>query len=364
MRDAAEPVRVAVLLGTGWGALEHHNTRWRSVLDLWAGDERVDALTVVDFPSMSIRNLARRRAAAAPSWHERIPLVRGRVAVLRSTSPLDALAWRMTGRALRRALGRVDVAIAATPLWAPVLRHLDATRRGFDAVDDWRALSSIQRVQTHVTAGYEAAASVNSATAVSDALSERLARDFGLPCVTVANGVDLARFADATAAPPAGLPPEPFALYVGVIEERVDIDLLARAGKVMPVVAAGPANAATAEALRAAGVTWLGPVDPSQVPALMRAAAVGLLPHRDNALTTSMDPMKAREYLAAGLPIVTSVGLPDDCASPRVALAGPDAFADAVRAAARLEKLDGPDPSVHHRSWRDVADELLRAHVG
>lgn len=366
-RGDADAADVVVFLGTAWNRLEAHNTRWRSVLQAWAASQRVARLRVVSYPGMSIRNAVRAKAVRTDSWDPRIEAVVGRLPVLRRHTTFDGLAWRVTARALEAVLpstGHRRVLVASTPLWAPVLPFMRADRRGFDAVDDWRALASMRQLRGHVVAGYRAAASLDTVTTVSAALTSRLAADFGIAGHTVPNGVEVDRFAAASAEHMEGLPAGSFALYVGVVEDRVDLALLAAARAVMPVVVAGPSDEPTAQRLRELGLTWIGAVDQARVPALMRAATVGLLPHRSNALTESMDPMKTREYLAAGLPIVTSVGLADTGASPRVLTAvSPQEFEAAVRAAAALPAIEGPDPHAHHRSWREVADELLLLHL-
>jgi glycosyltransferase involved in cell wall biosynthesis len=356
---------VVVLLGTAWSRLASQNTRWRSVLQQWADDARVGTLTVVDFPSLSLRNLTRRRAEPMASWDPRIAAVSARVAVHRVATPVDPVAWRMTGAALHRALpgGRDRVVIAATPLWTPVLRHVPAARHGFDAVDDWRALPAVQRVAGHVERGYAAARGCDMVTAVSQPLADRLRADFDVDAIAVPNGVDVDAYRGPRPDLPAGVPDGPYAVYLGVVQQRVDLSLLVAAQGVLPVVVGGNADDATAQRLRDAGVTFLGPVAPDDVPALLRGAAVGLLPHRVDALTTSMSPMKVLEYLAAGLP-VAATPVPLTVESERVVVAGDASFATAVRDALALGRLDGPDAAVEGLGWPSVAGDLLRRHTG
>lgn len=360
-------VEVIVLLGTAWQSLEHHNTRWRAVVQHWAADHRVGQLHVVDFPSISVRNLRRPRAATLASWDPRVRAASGRITLWRRRTPFDALSWRATGRALSSlypTTARPRVVVAATPLWAPVLRHLTADRRSFDAVDDWRALPSVARVQDHVVSGYCAAARADSASAVSSVLAERLRCDFGLAAKPIPNGVDLDRFHGASPPVPSGVPAEPYAIYVGVIQERVDLDLLRAASRVMPVVVAGPASPATVATLVNDGVFYLGTVMEPVVTALLRGATVGLIPHHVDELTTSMDPMKLREYLAAGLPVVTTADSSAATGTSRVLIAADvAAFAEAVRMACLLGPLHLPDPGVTHRTWKSVADDLFDEHI-
>jgi glycosyltransferase involved in cell wall biosynthesis len=358
---------VVVLLGTAWRSLEHHSTRWRAVVQQWAGDSRIAGVRVVDYPGMSVRNVLAPLAVALDSWDPRVHAITGRIPLWRRRTPLDPLAWRAAGRALSSLLAptnRPRVLLAATPLWAPVMRHVAADRRGFDAVDDWRALPAVARVRDHVVAGYHAAARSDSASAVSEVLADRLGHDFGIAAMPIPNGVDLARFHATASPPPPGAPAGAFAVYIGVVQERVDLDLLRAANRVLPVVVAGPASESTAATLIGDGITYLGAVREPAVTALLQSASVGLIPHHVNPLTTSMDPMKLREYLAAGLPVVTTADAPASAGTTRVIVAT-DAprFAEAVEFARSLGPLHRPDPDVAHRTWTAVADELFEHHI-
>ena len=355
---------VVVFLGSRMERLEGHGTRWRAVLTRWANDARVSSLTVVDFPSFDPRR--RLKVSDEPAWLRGTRLLSVRVPLsTHVVGPLDPVVWRAVARRLGAALGG-NVAtrrlVVAAPLWTPAAVRLAAARRGFDAVDDWREHSSARTAVTRSAQGYTLLPRFDVVTAVAAPLAESLTRDAGRPVVHVGNGVDLAAYRDVKPADDARLPEEPFAVYVGTIEQRVDVDLLLRTAERVPVVVAGPATGDIARRLESGRATWLGPVPVDTVPGLLARASVGLLPHIPGAFTASMDPMKLLEYLAAGLPVVTT--LPSLAAtSPRVTAAAPDAFADAVAGALRDGERGGPDPAVADRDWDVVADRLFRLHV-
>ncbi|TAL21757.1 MAG: glycosyltransferase [Frankiales bacterium] len=358
---------VTVLLGSRFDALEHHGTRWRALLTRWAADPSVERLDVVDFPRFRVGPA---RAVSSRSWLPGAQVVSADVPGHRTvTGAWDRLGWRACARALERELGgRPDrVVIAATPLWAPLLPHLPAGRRCFDAVDDWRGLASVRHLRRRVDAGYRAAAGADACTSVTAVLADRLGRDFGVRAQVVPNGVDLQAFSDGAAAPaglPAGLPAGRFAVYVGSVQERVDVGLIAAVAGELPVVVAGPADAGAAAALTASGATWLGPVDVALVPGLLLRASVGLLPHRVDDFTASMDPMKLLEYLAAGLPVVATP-LPGVAVSERVVMVEPGpAFVREVRRLLAEPRPDAPDPAVQGRDWDGVAARLLGIYRG
>lgn len=348
---------VVVLLGSRFADLESFGTRWRAVLTRWATDPRVASLTVVDFPRFGRRC----RTAEATSW-----LPGARALSLAVPGPveggrLDEVGWSLAAASLRRALGRstARAVVAATPLSAPLLPRLRAARTGFDAVDDWRALPSVASARRRVEAGYRAGARADVVTAVSDPLRSRLAADFGAAVVTVGNGVAVGDPGPV----PEGLPAGPFALYVGSVQERVDLDLLGHVARRVPVVVAGPAEGAHAERLRALPLTWLGKVPLTTVPGLVERAAVGLLPHHRDALTESMAPMKLLEYVAGGLRTV-STPLPGVDEHPGVVVAhGVEQFVARVEEALPLGRVHVPDGWRRRHDWDAVADRLLRLHV-
>lgn len=349
-----------MLLGSRFADLERFGTRWRAVVTRWATDPRVRRLTVVDFPRFGRRLSCEEQGSWLPGVRALGLAVPGPV----GGSAADDLGWALAARALRARLGSAPdrVVVAANPLSVPLLSRLRARRTGFDAVDDWRALPSVAAAGRRLEAGYRAARSAHRVTAVSDVLTARLGTDFGLVATTVGNGV---------AAPPSGppvdapdgLPHCPFALYVGRVQERVDLDLLGAVARAVPVVVAGPADARHEARLRALPLTWLGPVPVGQVPALVSRAAVGLLPHRRDLLTESMAPMKLLEYVAAGLPTV-STPLPGVAGHPGVVVADDEgAFVAAVRQAMAAGRVSVPASWLADHDWDAVADRLLRLHV-
>ena len=354
---------VVVLLGTSFDRLQHQGTRWRFLLREWAHDPAVTRLVAVDFPKFAPRRaLSSRLAGWRPSWLEGCELLVAQVPLHARSARGGGIAWRRAGGAVQAALGPATaprLAVAATPLSVPMLDHLGADRTAFDAVDDWRALPGVQHLRSHVLRGYRSLKAVDRCTAVSDGLGRTLHDDFGVTATTVPNGVDLDAYA-AVGPAPDGLPDVPFAVYVGVVQQRVDLSLVERLVQVgVPVVVAGPAEGEAARRLRASGAQWLGRIEVDLVPGLLQRAAVGLVPHVVDPLTRSMDPMKVLEYLAAGLPVVTTP-VARSLTTDRVVEAEGDAFVEEVRRALGRPRPEGPDPALSTRDWAAVAQRLMQ----
>lgn len=100
--------------------------------------------------------------------------------------------------------------------------------------------------------------------------------------------------------------------YVGVVGEWVDLDLLAALARGCPeasFVVIGPVLVPYGPCANLPNVHWLGERDHASLPEYLRLFDIGLIPFRHVPLTRCANPIKLFEYLAAGVPVV-STGLP------------------------------------------------------
>ena len=166
-----------------------------------------------------------------------------------------------------------------------------------------------------------------------------------------------AREAMAEPADQAGIA-EPRIGFFGVVDERLDIDLLGQlaAGHpdwqfviIGPVVKIDPATLP-----RPANVHYLGGKDYQELPAYLRGWNVATLLFADNESTKFISPTKTPEYLAAGIPVVSTpirdvVRPYGDLHLVQIA-ADADAFGRAIETA--LTQREDAD-------WRRRTDEYL-----
>ena len=132
------------------------------------------------------------------------------------------------------------------------------------------------------------------------------------------HGVDHALFAtalDETTQVPADLAalPGPVLGYYGAIQDWLDFELiefLARRHPEWSIAMIGPTLTDVSRLSRLPNVHFLGRKPHGELPAYCKGLAVGLIPHKVNELTLNMNPIKLREYLSAGLAVV-SVALPE-----------------------------------------------------
>ncbi len=189
--------------------------------------------------------------------------------------------------------------------------------------------------------------------------------------VLVRHGVDWAHF--ARACEPGPVPaelarlPRPVIGFFGLVADWIDLPLVRRVADAFPaasVVLLGRVATSTAPLAGARNVHLLGRRPYAELPGWCRGFDVALTPFVRNELTLSASPLKAREYVAAGLPNVCT-DLPELRAIPGCTVAaGADAFVAEVARALRAG--GGPDRArsalVRGESWSARLEEI-RAHV-
>jgi glycosyltransferase involved in cell wall biosynthesis len=106
----------------------------------------------------------------------------------------------------------------------------------------------------------------------------------------------------------------PVAGYVGVVDERIDLQLLRDLARLLPdwdIDVVGPVAKIDPRDLPIEpNVTYVGAKPYHQLPEVMAGFDVALMPFALNAATRSISPTKTLEYLAANLPVV-STRVPD-----------------------------------------------------
>lgn len=190
---------------------------------------------------------------------------------------------------------------------------------------------------------------------------------------------DFARARNSNADPPAVFRDliGPVVGFAGSIREAIDVALLARVAELAPemnFVLVGPVMA-DVRALARPNVHLVGPIPGTEVARYMAAFDAGILPYTLNAFTADVMPVKLKEYLAAGLPVVsTSLSEVRDFAEahPGVITFADDAssFAAALRkalvdtpeeVARRMKVARGYDWSQQMSRLRELMETTLAA---
>jgi glycosyltransferase involved in cell wall biosynthesis len=186
---------------------------------------------------------------------------------------------------------------------------------------------------------------------VSEFYRRMLASETDRPLILLGNGVETAHFA-APRALPADLAalPRPRIGYLGLLSHFLDFELLEalrRNRRGGTVVLIGPGTTATdaavAEFSRREGVAALGPRPYADVPAYMQGLDVGVIPFRaSDPYVQGINPNKVYQYLAAGLPVITTPLLDLAASAPDLLFAAsPAEFEQALT----LALAAAPEPS-------------------
>jgi len=193
------------------------------------------------------------------------------------------------------------------------------------------------------------------------------------------SGVEQEHFAralDPDLALPAMLAtiPAPRVGFFGVVDERLDLDLLAQAAAARPDlswVLVGPVFKIPPEQLpKLPNLHYLGKQEYGDLPAFLKGFAVAMLPFARNEATRFISPTKTLEYMAAEVPIV-STGIADvaELYGEVVQIADDtEAFVTAVQAALneslqeRTARVERGQALLARYAWDDIAramDELI-----
>lgn len=187
--------------------------------------------------------------------------------------------------------------------------------------------------------------------------------------VLVRHGVDHTHFSralDPETVVPDDLAqlPRPHIGFFGLIADWVDLDLLAQVANRFPngsLVMLGKTTTDVSALASLPNVHFLGRKPYAELPAYCRGFDVALMPFRINELTLNANPLKVREYLAAGLQVVST-------AIPEVEVLGQCRIgADADGFIREVEEaLLDPGPSaarseaIRSESWESRLEDICR----
>jgi len=156
--------------------------------------------------------------------------------------------------------------------------------------------------------------------------------------------------------------PRPVIGFFGLIADWVDLELIAAVAKRFPngsVVMVGKSTTDTKVLEQEPNIHLLGRKTYESLPGYCKGFDVALMPFRINELTLNANPLKVREYLAAGLPVVST-------AIPEVEVLGlcrigtdRESFVREVEIALREPGPSGErSERVRSESWDARVDEL------
>ena len=366
--------RDLIVFGEDWGA---HPSSTQHLVQHLARDRGVVWVNSIGLrrPKFTSRDMGRAwrklRGAARP-----VAAVAGPKAPFPVVQPLALpMAQGMAARALNKALIGRTVRGASAGLRRPVVwaslpsavQALGACRESavvYYCGDDFGALAGVD----HKAALAMEAELAERADLVLAAYPALAARFPAHKTALLEHGVDFGLF--STPAPrPADMPDDgPVAGFYGSLAPWLDLKLVAETARLLPhwrflFIGAPSAETDLTPLEGLANVVRLGPKPHAELPGYAQNWTAGIIPFVDNAQIRACNPLKLREYLAAGRPVVST---PFPALAPYAGLV--TQVQDAAGFAAALEACraepSGPNPArqqtVAAESWAARAAQAAR----
>jgi glycosyltransferase involved in cell wall biosynthesis len=253
------------------------------------------------------------QAVATRLWVRRhfLPIPYHAATPLTSTRLANHLGQRLLAPMIRRDLQRLNfekpIVIAGLPHAVDILDRLPRQAVIYHCADDYAHMRGFPPTLPQLEEALCRTADLVVTT--SETLCQERKR-FNPNTHWVPNGADIDHFSKETA-PSADLRdiPHPIVGFVGGLSEWVDLDLVGELARERPhcsFVLVGPVAIDTTPVRGLANVRLLGPRPYAALPSYLVGMDVGLIPFKRNPVTYHADPIKAYEYLAAGLPVVAT----------------------------------------------------------
>jgi glycosyltransferase involved in cell wall biosynthesis len=234
--------------------------------------------------------------------------------------PHNAMARRLNREILKATIRllRLRLGVGEFHLWtflpnvADYVHCAGESLAVYYCVDEWSMFSYIDRLQMEAEE-HRLLERVDCVFAVTQALAERK-RATNPETHLSPHGVDHELFVRALAAEtlvPADLAalPKPVIGFYGTIQDWVDFDLVAYLATAHPewsLVLLGQVMVDTRTIAGFSNVHLLGRRHHRELPAYCKGFDVGLIPYRIDERMPFVNPIKLREYLSAGVPVVST----------------------------------------------------------
>jgi glycosyltransferase involved in cell wall biosynthesis len=292
-----------------------------------------------------------------------------------SRGPMVSLTNALLGRIVRQAANRlsknVTAVISAWPMH-PVLGRCGEKVKVYWAQDDFVGGAPLLGMDpARLAAGELRSAKGADVIIAANPTVADTWRSRGYDPRLIPYGVDTAAYAGDEGLP---RPPDirlqgPIAGFVGHINDRIDVAFLeAIASTGIGLLLIGPRGKSTEteqwiRLLNLPNVQWVGPKPFLDLPSYYQSIDVGIVPYNDCAFNIGSFPLKTLEYLASGLPVV-STNLPASrwLDTKLITIADtPAAFAQATRDWAQHRR--NPLEAEERRAFARNHDWLIRVNT-
>ena len=215
---------------------------------------------------------------------------------------------------IKRAIGKLElrnvVLLLQNPMAVGVIGFMEYDCLAFDAIDNWIHHPQMKSNHKIIEKNYKI---VENKADVIFTVSKALMNVFkeNQNVHWVANGVDVSYF--STAIKYRHIDEIVTIGYVGKIQDRVDFELVERCLKEyknMKFIFVGPIFSQAKKIKKIQrnnnNIKFLGDIHYADLPNVLKKIDVAIMPHKIDAFTDSMNPLKLYEYLASGKPVVST----------------------------------------------------------
>jgi teichuronic acid biosynthesis glycosyltransferase TuaH len=361
------------------------------VMDNLLKDDRVNGVVAVDFLPVNLRTAAKHYWKNIIRGKKTSDIVFGDLtsvcyrdkSKLTVYSTIDSLfSWKTVAREIMKIKQRLNlsniVLWSYNPMFTEFIDRLNDELFVFDTVDNWMEHSEYVKLcgRKKLLKNYKIiAAKADYIFTVSPNLNEfyrELNRETNV--YNIANGVDYEHFNDPELIKRKNSLSEikqPIIGYVGTLtHNRVDFDLVEYLAKNNPdkkIVMAGPiwadCVARVNELKKYDNLIFPGRIEWVDMPSFLNEFDVAIIPHRNNSFILFTNPMKLYDYLACGLPVVTTPHPGLEKFKAVISLENDyHGFNDAVilslgkKSAAQIEERQAV---AREHSWKKRVDEML-----
>ncbi|EDY96718.1 glycosyltransferase, group 1 family protein [Phocaeicola plebeius DSM 17135] len=202
-----------------------------------------------------------------------------------------------------------SILLLQNPMAISIVRKIENRIFVFDAIDNWAVHPQMKQNRDLILKNYSY---VDHNADLILTVSQNLLNIFpnNKNKHWVANGVDIDYFAHAVK---PNFSQKITIGYVGKIQERVDFDLIEKCLQKLPnfqFLFLGPLYAQKRKARELTkhykNIKFLGDIHYLDLPNAMQDIDIAIIPHKIDSFTSSMNPLKLYEYLAAGKPVVST----------------------------------------------------------
>jgi hypothetical protein len=211
---------------------------------------------------------------------------------------------------LLRELSTPAVAITTLPIVCDLIGELPVERWVYYCVDDFSLWPGLDQ-RTLLAMDEDLIRKADVIVSVSEKLQSRIAK-LGRESSLLTHGVDLPFWrnpASYSEAMPWDSFEQPLVAFWGAIDRRMDVTVVRQLSADMQkgtILLAGPLADPDPALMAIPRVTHVPPLPFDQLPVLAQAASVLIMPYADLPVTQAIQPLKLKEYLATGKPVVVA----------------------------------------------------------